>query len=87
MKLKKIILFGLLLFLPYSCVTLKQSNQYPINSAWYYNDGEHEMIVYIDRISIIEGIIIRDTKVRNDTTIFGRVSKKILTHIDTYESK
>jgi len=78
MKLKKYILFLLLLLLPYSCVTLKKTNKYPINSAWYYDDGDHRIIVYIDRISIIEGILIRDTKVRNDSMVFGRVNRKYL---------
>lgn len=85
MNLKKIILkliiIIILLLIPYSCMTTKDlMNNYPVNSKWkwYYNSKYDTVIVYIDHYSFIEGIIIRDTEVRTDTTIYGKVNPVFL---------
>ena len=68
------------MLIPYSCMTTKKLVTYPIDSKWkwYYNSKYDTLIVYIDRHSIIEGIIIRDTEVRTDTTVYGRVNPVFL---------
>lgn len=48
-------------------------DRYPVGSAWiyYYNTKTDSSIVYIDHIDLIQGIVIRNTEFRNDTTIIG----------------
>lgn len=69
--LKIVLIIGLIL-VPYSCVTQKFIAKYPVNSKCLYYDGVNDStIIYIDHYSLIEGVYVRDTEFKNDTTIVG----------------
>jgi hypothetical protein len=75
MKIFKKILPFIFILLFTSCQVAMKTT-YPKNSVWWYYDGVNDSTkVYINHYSLIEGIIVRDTQMLNDSSIIGSVKK------------